>query len=208
MWYVSLIVFFFCTIGSLDAKYESVWEDIKKGVTPMSSEVANHPHHIKAVVIYYSYEGSTRLIAESMASAIGADLLPLIPKKEMTRQGFSKYFWGGSQVMMKRKPELMPFKVDPHDYDLILIGTPVWAWTFSPPVAALLKIVDFSGKKIGLFSCHGGQNGKTFLNLKNHLADSQVLGEIDFFEPANKDTEISVERAKTWAREIADKSLE
>ncbi|MDW7670195.1 MAG: flavodoxin [Bacillota bacterium] len=172
----------------------------------MSSEVTDHPQNIKSLVIYYSHEGSTRLIAESMADAIGADLLPLIPKKEMTRHGFSKYFWGGSQVMMKRKPELLPFEVDPLEYDLILIGTPVWAWTFSPPVAALLKTVDFSGKKIGLFSCHGGQNGRTFLNLKKHLADSQVLGEIDFFEPVKKDTKLSVERAKTWAREIADKS--
>jgi flavodoxin len=183
-------------------------EDVKKGVTPMSSKVANHPRHIKSVVIYYSYEGSTRLIGESIAGAIEADLLPLIPKKEITRQGFSKYFWGGSQVMMKRKPELMPFEVNPLEYDLILIGTPVWAWTFSPPVATLLKTIDFSGKKIALFSCHGGQNGKTFLNLKNHLADSQVIGEIDFFEPVKRDTEFSVERAKTWAREIADKTFE
>lgn len=158
---------------------------------------------IKSLVIYYSFEGNTRLMAESMAQALDADLLPLVPEKEMESKGFSKYLWGGGQVMMKRKPALIPFQVNPLDYDLILIGTPVWAWTFSPPVATLFQKIDFTNKHIALFTCHGGQNAKTFQHLKKQLSGNIILGEIDFFEPLTKNKEGSVERAKKWAAEIA-----
>ena len=157
----------------------------------------------KSLVIYYSFEGNTRLMAESMAQAIHADLLPLVPKKELESKGFSKYLWGGGQVMMKRKPALMPFQVNPLEYDLILIGTPVWAWTFSPPVATLLHSVDFTNKHVGLFTCHGGQNGNTFLHFRKHLSESIILGEIDFFEPATIDREGAIERAKEWATDMS-----
>ncbi|KAB3526361.1 flavodoxin family protein [Alkaliphilus serpentinus] len=158
--------------------------------------------NIKKLVIYYSFEGNTKLVAEAMAEAIGADLLQLRPKKELKSTGFSKYLWGGSQVVMKKKPELLPFEVNPRDYDLILIGTPVWAWTYTPPIATLLSTVDFSGKTIGLFSTHGGQNAKTLINMRNQLKNSNIAGEIDFFEPLTKDTGNAIKRAKEWASSL------
>lgn len=157
---------------------------------------------LKKLVIYYSLEGNTKLMAEAMAKAIDADLLSITPQKPIGTKGISKYFWGGSQVMMKRKPALNPFTLSPQDYDLIIIGTPVWAWTFSPPIASLLEKVDFSGKQVALFSCHGGQNGKTFLHLKEHLPNSQVLDTIDFFEPLKKDTEVCLQKAAQWALNV------
>lgn len=159
----------------------------------------------KSLIIYYSLEGNTKLMAEEMAKAVGADLLQLKPKKEMKSTGFSKYLWGGSQVMMKKKPELMPFEIDPLSYDFIVIGTPVWAWTYAPPIASLFSTVDFSGKTIGLFSCHGGGNGKTLINMKEQLMNSNVIGEIDFFEPLTKDKDMAIERAQNWIRELASK---
>jgi flavodoxin len=35
-----------------------------------------------SLVVYYSLEGSTRLIAENVADALGADILELKPVKE------------------------------------------------------------------------------------------------------------------------------
>ncbi|SCY91178.1 flavodoxin family protein [Alkaliphilus peptidifermentans] len=160
---------------------------------------------LKAIVVYYSFEGNTKLMAEVMAEAIGADLLGIKPVKEMKSKGFSKYLWGGSQVIMSKKPELEPLNLDPANYDVIIIGTPVWAWTYVPPIATLLDTVDFKNKGIGLFSCHGGQNGKTFTNLRKALKDSNVVGEIDFFEPLSNKQKDAVEKARQWAKEIVDK---
>ena len=152
----------------------------------------------KPLIVYYSLEGNTRLIAEAMAEAVGADLLPIKPQNEIGT-GFSRYLWGSAQVMMKKKPELIPFDHNPMDYDLIFIGTPVWAYTFAPPIASILEQVDLSGKDVALFCCHGGKYGKTFDKLKEMLPDSRVLGETDFFEPMKKDRSKALERAGEWA---------
>ena len=89
---------------------------------------------MKSLVIFYSFEGNTKLMAENIAQTAEADVLELKPKKEIQSKGFMKYFWGGKAAMMKEKPELLPFDKNIQDYDLIFIGTPVWAWTYSPPL--------------------------------------------------------------------------
>jgi multimeric flavodoxin WrbA len=55
---------------------------------------------------------------------------------------------------MRTKPELQPFDLDPEEYDVIIIGMPVWAFTMTPAVRSFLNKVKLKDKKIGLFSCH------------------------------------------------------
>ena len=110
----------------------------------------------KTLVLFYSYEGSTRKIAELIASNINADIEEIKPVNEMKSKGFSKYVWGGGQVVMKKKPKLMPLKVDVDQYDTILLGTPVWAGTFTPPIYSLLENGSLKNKKIACFYCHLG----------------------------------------------------
>ena len=156
---------------------------------------------MKTLIVYYSLEGNTKMIAECMAKELEADLQRIKPAKEISA-GASKYLWGSIQILMKKKPEIMPMDKNPEDYDLILIGTPVWAWTYAPPIATLLSQVDLEQKSVAFFSCHGGQNGKTFQKLKEQLPGSQVLGEIDFFEPLKKDKEASLQRAREWCQKL------
>jgi flavodoxin len=169
-------------------------------------QIMNVP--FKKIVIYYSFDGNTKLIAKSMAGAIGADLMPIVPKKELTSKGFSKYFWGSSQVMMKRKPALMPPTFDPMDYDLVIIGTPVWAWTSAPPVTAFLSAIDLKDKQIALFCCHGGNAGKTFVHMKRLVPDNHFIGEIEFLEPLHNNRDQAVNRAEKWVEALLAKIAE
>lgn len=161
---------------------------------------------MKALVIYYSFQGNTKLIAESIGTAIGADIEEIKPKKEIVSKGFMKYVWGGSQVMMKKSPELMPLQKKINDYDIIFLGTPVWAWTYAPPFRSFLESNAISNKKIALFSCHEGQNGKTFSHFKEKLIDNIFLGTMDFFAPLKADKEKSTATAIEWANEIMTKA--
>ncbi|MDR5659031.1 flavodoxin [Serpentinicella sp. ANB-PHB4] len=158
---------------------------------------------MKALVIYYSYDGNTKLIAESIAESINGDVIQLKPKKEGTaKKKITKYLWGGSQVLMNKTPELLPLNLDINEYDIIFIGSPVWAWTFAPPIRTFFNNYVIKNKHIALFSCHGGQLGKTFVNMKKQLSENNFVGEIDVFEPLKKDTKISTDRVKNWAEEI------
>ena len=76
---------------------------------------------MKNLVIFYSLEGNTRLMAETIAKEVNADILELIPKKKYADSGFKKFFWGGISVLFKDKPELMPISKDVEKYDNIFI---------------------------------------------------------------------------------------
>ncbi|MCC5909974.1 MAG: NAD(P)H-dependent oxidoreductase [Clostridiaceae bacterium] len=157
---------------------------------------------LKKLVVYYSFEGNTKYVAETIAETTGADLLELKLEKEISSKGAMKYFWGGAQVLMKKKPNLRALDKNPQEYDIIFIGTPVWAWTFAPPLNTFFSNVKLKGKKIALFSCNRGQNGKTFRNMKTELENNDIVGTIDFFDPLLNNKEENRTKTKNWAQEI------
>lgn len=90
---------------------------------------------MKTLILYYSFEGNTEYVATKLASYLDADFQKVVPVKELKSKGFSKYIWGGRQAFMKeKKPAIAPLEKNYKDYDLILIGTPIWAFTYAPPI--------------------------------------------------------------------------
>ncbi len=136
---------------------------------------------MKAVVVYYSLEGNTKKLAEQLAKHLKAETLELKPTKEVNSEKRSKYLWGGRQVMMKTKPTLQPYEFDCKNYDLIALGTPVWAMTYSPPLRTFLSEQTIRNKKILLFCTHEGGAGRTLKKLKESLNDNNtILSSSDF----------------------------
>ncbi|RKZ27940.1 flavodoxin [bacterium] len=159
---------------------------------------------MRILVVFYSYEGNTKFIAQSIAEAVDGDILELKRKTERKSRGVLKYFWGGREVFMRKTPELFQFDKNPEDYDLIFIGTPVWSWNFAPPLRTFFKKVKLRGKKIALFCCHAGGKGKIFDKLKSQLKDNEFVGEIDFKEPLKHNPDEAKAKAMEWARKIVN----
>jgi len=101
---------------------------------------------MKVLVVYYSLDGNTKYLAESIAECVGADFLQLKPVKDI-KNNKMKYFFGGKQATMRAKPELQPFDLNSGEYDIIIIGTPVWASTMTPAVRTFLNKIDLKDKK-------------------------------------------------------------
>ena len=158
---------------------------------------------MKTLVIYYSLDGNTGFIAGKIAEATGADMLELKMKQDIGG-GFMRYLRGGKQVVRKEKPELLPLQVNPGDYDVIFMGSPVWAGSYAPAFNTFFNTVTLKGKKVALFACYGGQAAKTFINFRGALEGNDILGEIGFRDPLKKDTEKSGSEAAKWAAEILD----
>lgn len=157
---------------------------------------------MKKLVVYYSLEGNTKFIAETMATAIEADLLEIKPVNEISKKGLFRFLHGGKQALKKEQPQLLPIDKDPEAYDLIILGTPVWAWTLSSPLYSFLSQNKFEHKKIGLFCCHGGDKGKTWEHMENILKNNEVIGKIDFFNPLQKEPEHNKNKACEWAQTL------
>ncbi len=158
----------------------------------------------KILVVYYSLEGNTKLIAENVARAINADVMRLSPVKDLHAKGGAKFFWGGKQVLMHQKPKLKPLDKDPLNYDVIFIGTPVWASTFAPAIRSFFASVKIQGKKVAFFCTSGSGNTKTLANLKKMLSPggNQILGGIELQEPLTHNIEKAVNQAVEWATKL------
>jgi flavodoxin len=160
----------------------------------------------RILVVYYSFEGNTKLIADSIADAVGADRLRLEVVKEQKSHGFIKYLWGGRQVVMKSMPKLViPLEKHVADYDMLFIGTPVWAYSFSPALRTFFSLVSLSGKKIALFCSCGGDRRKTFEHMRAQLPGNEILGEFEAVDPLKHDPEGQKQRAVEWANKMLGK---
>lgn len=157
---------------------------------------------MKAIIIYYSLDGNVKLLSETMAQELGADILPLKLKKEIKNDSFMKYFWGGKQVVMKETPELEKVDLNLDNYDLIILGTPVWAGSYAPALRSFLEQVNLSGRKVALFCSHEGGIGLTIANLKNKLRNSEIISSTDFLAPLKKGKEAALEKALSWTKTL------
>lgn len=157
---------------------------------------------MKQLIIYYSYEGNTQLIAEKMAEATGADIMTLKPEREMKTKGFMKYVWGGRAAVMKKSPKLEPLTHNIDNYDQIILGTPVWAGTFTPPFNTLLSEVTIKNKSVALFCCHAGGKGRIFEHFKKRIPDNKFISELELINPLKGKTEQRIEEAITWIKSL------
>ncbi len=99
---------------------------------------------------------------------------------------------------MKKKPKLMDFDVNPLEYDLIILGTPVWAWDISPPMRSFLSKFDFSGKNVALWMCHAGDGIKAMKRFKETLISANIVENITFQHPLKEDTDEKKGKAIAW----------
>ena len=113
---------------------------------------------MKILVIYYSRTGTTRKIAEKLSADLSADIEEIIDTKD--RSGAMGYIFSGRDSMKKRLTEIKPLEKNLSEYDLILIGTPIWAWTVSVPVRTFLEKYKDNLKRVAFFCTMGGSGDK------------------------------------------------
>ncbi|WP_349672320.1 flavodoxin [Lacrimispora sp.] len=155
-----------------------------------------------ALVVYFSFEGNTKLIAEKIGETLNADVIELKTSKKYPTEGIGKFFWGGKSVVFGDKPTLTNESIDLSRYDTIIIGTPVWAGSFAPPIRSFINDYKIVNKKIAIFASHGGGGAaKCFAKLKEALPENKFVGEIAFVEP--KKNPESIDSAAKWAAALS-----
>jgi len=106
--------------------------------------------------------------------------------------------------MTKAHPDVHPFSTHPEEYDLLFIGTPVWAGTVAPALNTFFLKVPLKDKKIALFCCSGGMEGKTFRRMREALCNNVILSEIGFRDPLKHGRDTAFQEAQQWARRILE----
>lgn len=162
---------------------------------------------MKSLVLYYSKTGNTKYLAEIIAKEIDAELYQFERNKEIKAEsGFMLYFKGGFQSMSKRKSKIKPIKINFEEYDLILLGFPIWAWNIHPAIRGLLKEYIIKNKKFALFCSCADTGIKHLEETARMLEGNEILGKQDFVEPLTNKTEEQTNKAKEWAKEVMIKA--
>jgi len=160
---------------------------------------------MKIAVVYYSLEGNTKFIAGILADTLRADCIELKPLHDVNPRGFMKFVTGGRLVFRKIMPELAVLEKQPSDYDVVIIGTPVWAFSYAPALRAFFEKNKLTGKKIAVFCCSGGGKGRALEQMKEKLTGNVIIGEQDFVEPLRKRKEESAAKARSWAAYLKER---
>lgn len=156
----------------------------------------------RSAVVYYTLNGNTRSIAEAIAAAVGADPIELKTRHNMRRLGVLGYVIGRLQAIFRVVPAIAPLDRPPGDYDLLFIGTPIWAGRLTPAVRALLQQFRIVDRKIALFCCSMGGGDRALEELEQLLVDNVILAKTQFIDgPAHASRE-NAARAAEWARSI------
>ncbi len=107
---------------------------------------------MKKAIVYFSYDGSTRVAAEILAEKMNADIFELEEIK--TRSHKPSAFMGAAfAALLGRKSRLKnTYAKEMTDYERIYIGTPIWANRCAPAVNTFVCKADLAGKDIVVFT--------------------------------------------------------
>lgn len=157
---------------------------------------------MKTLVVFYSLEGHTKFIANIITEGLNCDLLELKPEKEIPKTGFKKFLWGGKSAIFKEKPTLLNEIPNLQQYDTILIGTPIWAGTYAPPINTFISESEIKGKRIAFFACHGGGGAKKcFDKLEVVFKENTILGTIEFVDGKDDENQKRT-KIKEWLKNV------
>ncbi|MGA2385475.1 MAG: flavodoxin [Candidatus Bathyarchaeia archaeon] len=153
---------------------------------------------MKSLVVFYSRTGNARFVAQTIAAQIGADIEEVIDQKK--RGGVIGFLGGGSDARRGKETEIGPTQKSPADYDLIIVGTPIWAGRPSPAITTYLRKNDLSGKKVAVFFVQGGKNKSQGVKQTMALVpNSNYLGALSLVN-ALKDKEDSEKQIEQWCK--------
>ena len=154
---------------------------------------------MKILILYYSYSGNTKQIAEMIQKETGGDMaqietiIPYDHNKVVSQ--------GKDEVNQGCMPEIKPLSVRFEDYHTVILGMPVWWYSFAPAMKTFLENHNFSGKTVYSFVTSGGWNGHTLKDIEEACAGAKIESSINIRFDEDKLQTLESE-IKNWIREI------
>ena len=154
---------------------------------------------MKSLVVYYTRTGNAKFVAQTISATICADIEEVVDLKK--RNGILGYLSGGKDATQGKETQIEQTKKSPKDYDLIIVGQPVWASSPTPAIRTYLNQNDLSGKKVALFFTQSTNNQQVIEKTKALISNCEFVSVLSLVEPLKnkEDTEKSIaEWCKTF----------
>ena len=108
------------------------------------------------LVVYYSFSGNTRALAEDIALILDCELRELVPERPYSFSYNTAVKEARHEIERGYCPPLLAGGEGVGEFDPIFSGSPHWLKHMAPPVLSFLRTVDLAGKTIVPFCTHGG----------------------------------------------------
>lgn len=167
---------------------------------------------MRALVVYYSRTGVTKKACNAIADALRSLDPPVEVEVEeivdlTDRSGALGYARGGKDAMLKRSTEIEPIAAEVAEFDLVVIGTPVWAWSGAPATRAFCERFADQLDTVAFVATMGGSGDGGAYRVMEEYCGSKPLATLTLLEKHVKagDEEKYLRPVEAFARELAGK---
>jgi menaquinone-dependent protoporphyrinogen IX oxidase len=125
---------------------------------------------MKVLIAFYSRTGVTRKACERLAADLGrlgaeATTEEVIDTKD--RSGITGWLGSGKDATFKRGTVIQPIAADVSAFDLVVIATPVWAFTMAPAIRTFCADHAPKCREVAFLATMGGSgDAKTFAAMR------------------------------------------
>lgn len=128
---------------------EDKWEKLKK-------KIKQKYKNKKVLLTYYSRTGNTKKIIQYLKEYFNFEIDEI---KTNPRKGITGYIKSAYESTTNKKPKITKTK-NPQDYEIIILGTPIWANTISSPINTYLQ--ECKNQEIIAICTQNKNNNKAF----------------------------------------------
>ncbi len=154
---------------------------------------------MKSLVVYYTRTGKTKLVAEAIAAQLGADIEEIVDLKK--RAGALGWINSGKDASRKSLTDIAPTQKVPADYDLVVIGTPIWAWAPTPAFRTYVSKNSLAVKKVALFYTFDSDPKQASDKIREILPNVEIVGELPLKDPS-KNKEEREKKIAEWCQTL------
>ena len=129
---------------------------------------------MKRIIVYYSYTGNTKRIANYIKEKLSCDILELTPRVPFSTDYDEVVAEYQNNSIDNKEVPINDININLDEYDEIIIGTPVWWYTMCPVITTFLKQYNLSNKKVYMYATNAGWLGHTFKDFIKLHQDSTI----------------------------------
>ena len=157
--------------------------------------------NMNGLIIYFSRTGRTRKVAKAIQEATGFDLEEI--KEKAGRVGALGFLRSGMESTRRMLPQIIPLTHDPSQYDIVVLGTPIWASNMSSPIRAFITEYKKKINQIALFCTGDGVNPENVFILISELLGKEPKATFGLIGPERKDEGASL-KTQEFAAKLSD----
>lgn len=104
-----------------------------------------------SLIVYFSHQGTTRAIAETIQKRTGADIFEIVPETPYPEGTAGAASVAEGELDSDARPAIRGTVENIDDYDTLFLGYPIWYGTVPMVIGSFLETHDLAGKTIQPF---------------------------------------------------------